>query len=934
MAPAKNTRSNRASTHPANGSPTNIPTANNPPTNNVVSEPMTNANNSPFASPTQTTHPISNQEGVPITNFEIPEAWETDFQGNDPEISALLGENTYEKENKNEESEEEESEDEESKDEESKEEESEEEESEEDSEDDPAEDPEEDSEEDPEEDLKETSKADLRKLEKKVNKDLKNVKCDVSRIDKRIEKMDKYVSGRLDHLVASGTAINQLLVDFHTGNRATPSTPQNQVPPTPGTQIFRDPAQLAKIASKIIDPSTIQPSDQSMHDLTNSTNTTPSANRTQSVPPNKVDQDQESTKQTQAKPSPHKGRSMSFQGQTYVSSPIIYKAGDMVFWKHHSGLLVQVQINQVYICNPIEYDIMLLTDGTTTKAEHSDLFVLDDPTKLDVKSPTTSNVKIPPVPLTAVQVLALTAFPDNCPQDIATWDNMDSAKFKLGSFVKLLAGLVIADNSIMAIDDFYMNLTTCFESCHMHGASILPALKTLTPADSITSKILPPTEYQYYSRAYAFMISVGRVLKELMEREITTRLAPNARRGVFAVVDSEATGWDILTSILKTTIPHLGALGIFPQQMIDELKLQNGDDIYQFLQKALKVDKTIRLSQLKPSPNALLAQTINNLCQSSEHRPYLFNIKSKYVEHIRMHTNNIQYEGDTVNTIITYLMAMDAPIHAVIANTSVSTPSTQLLPAATTATDNNFFGQGFLQNLDDENEDDQHFDLRHANINSNYQDQDNETDDDNLRVNSLRPVKSNLRKSSYDNNRSTHQHSNRSQNNDSSNYQGNRKQYQPRPSSPGLICDACGDINKHSTEGCPYRGPNFIEPWKQRRADQYNLVHGDKPKDNIDRNASPKPPTARFSNRSMKTEIDQISQELLTELENGTPADQLSHRALQVNFQGLNPPESRERGSSFDSHQDDPSVPFPIDQDFSDPLSFEDLDIYQSQVNY
>ena len=106
---------------------------------------------------------------------------------------------------------------------------------------------------------------------------------------------------------------------------------------------------------------------QPEHTMMPTSFTTPAQTDRQSNSPNSAS--------TQA--STHRAASMIFQGQKYVTSPIIYKTGDMTFWRHHPGLLIQVQVNKVYICNPIKYDIMLLHDHTIYEDEYADLFFLN-----------------------------------------------------------------------------------------------------------------------------------------------------------------------------------------------------------------------------------------------------------------------------------------------------------------------------------------------------------------------------------------------------------------------------------------------------------------------------------------------------------------------------------------------------------------------------
>ena len=62
--------------------------------------------------------------------------------------------------------------------------------------------------------------------------------------------------------------------------------------------------------------------------------------------------------------------------------------------------------------------------------------------------------------------------------------------------------------------------------------------------------------------------------------------------------------------MLTHTMPHLGALGVNPQKLVDVLVLMNGDNVYNFIIKALEVEKSIRISHMTPYPNALISQLI------------------------------------------------------------------------------------------------------------------------------------------------------------------------------------------------------------------------------------------------------------------------------------------------------------------------------------
>ena len=947
MAPSKHfTRSvKRAPNQPAHGSPNTTTPPTNPTTNPTVSDPMTaptfapnptdnalSAATKPFV-PTNNPNPSHDPHQHP--NFDaVTESWEQRFQEDDPEISQLLGENHHGNPKEDEQSMET-----------------------------IGKDTDEESDEgkgcggnlkEDEDELDEVAKSpssidplimmeirdnknevkrELFRYQKTVDANLNAVKSDIGNINEKMGKMDKHISSELNKLVASGKAINQLLVD----NQLAASSIKPKAAPMPFTaadQIFRDPAQMEKAASRIINPFTIQPETESIpinrtvtnHTHPDSTQASPKSTQLQPefTTPTQTDQRPTSPNTTATQASAHQATSMIFQGQKYVTSPIIYKAGDMVFWRHHSGLLIQVQVNKVYICNPIEYDIMLLHDHTIYKAEHTDLFILDDPTKIQTTASPASEkaTTVPSVPLTPVQMLALTAFPDRQPEDIARWDAMDKTKFQLRTFSRLLSYVTIKDSSIPALHSFYLHIATSIESAHSEGATIFPSLELMKPSDTLTTLILPPSNYQYYSRAYGFFISLGNMLKFMLDDPATTKNSPIAQRALASVADVTANGFDLLTAVLKNSIPHLGAIGINPQSMIDQLILLNGEDVYQFLQKAQNVNKTIQLSKLRPSPNALFTQVMNQILRSSEHKPYLIQKQTKFVEHLRIHTINAEYHGDDVNTIVAYLLTIDAPIHASISNTPAITPSTQQIvdPTILDTTSSASATKGFFADNDDEEDDPNNKStyqgLRHAHLSTQHDhEQDTDTDPEDyfqLRSHALRPT------SNQDKSYKTR-----------GILKSNQRDYPKRD-----VCEACTRTG-HKGERCELRGEEFRPTWLNRRIAQYNTVHGNKPKDPSATERQPTPTQPQFKVRSIRSEIDEMSQELMKELDEGVPSDKLSHRAIQVRFQQSGstskPPADQSIFADNDKNQDDSH---PITEDSEDPLCLADYDVYRSQVNF
>ena len=101
----------------------------------------------------------------------------------------------------------------------------------------------------------------------------------------------------------------------------------------------------------------------------------------------------------------------------------------------------------------------------------------------------------------------------------------------------------------------------------------------------------------------------------------------------------------------------------------------NGDNVYEFMGKALEVEKPIRISHMTPSPNALISQIITEISKSQDHRQVISEIKSSFILHVRQFTLNVQYTKHNAIAIQYLLMAKDAPFLAVIAGIAPITPS-------------------------------------------------------------------------------------------------------------------------------------------------------------------------------------------------------------------------------------------------------------------
>ena len=134
-------------------------------------------------------------------------------------------------------------------------------------------------------------------------------------------------------------------------------------------------------------------------------------------------------------------------------------------------------------------------------------------------------------------------------------------------------GLIDSSPPFILPSTFVLLSLLNIEYAHSEGATIFPShLELMKLSDTLITLILPPSNYQYYSRgAYGFFILIGRMLKFMLDEDpATTKNSPIVWRTIAAsVVDVTANGFDLLTAILKNLILHLGAIGSLSRCLIN-----------------------------------------------------------------------------------------------------------------------------------------------------------------------------------------------------------------------------------------------------------------------------------------------------------------------------------------------------------------------------
>ena len=589
---------------------------------------------------------------------------------------------------------------------------------------------------------------------------------------------------------------------------------------------------------------------------------------------------------------------------TLTTSPTICHVGDTIYWRHHSNLIQQAQIMRAVMpCNPDEpivYDIMGLNNATARfyNVPHHEIY-------LDATTPTYDPSTLAPdeAPLTAIQRLQLAAHPGHSSQDIHRWGDMKASKFKWLYFNRAMKDIYLENDTTVAIERMYAKLQLNIESCHDSAIALLPDLSTLRPSDTFAARMLPPTTYNNYHEAQAFFKKLANHIRSLLEEPKFTARAPNARQGLQFIKSSDAHGLDMLFCMLTHTMPHLGALGFNPQKLIDALVLMNGDNVYDFMGKALEVEKSIRISHMTPSPDALISQIITEISKSQDHHQAISEIKSSFILHVRQFTLNVQYTKHDAVAVQYLLMAMDAPFLAVIAGIAPITPSS----TRNLLSDPVSIRQKLLPSTANEDDDEDSRDgLTQAHMSLQMR-SDEEVDPD---VRSLRPSRSSTPRDGF-------------------------KSSQRRTGNgTRIICGFCEEPGHHR-DGCIKRGPPFWPDWHAKKVEQFNAKHGSRPEQKSDA-APPPPPKARFQPnlRTLQTTVEQVVGELEQQLEdNNAEGEALMCKAIAVRHVQSDDANQVIVQDQFDAQSDSGSV-YALGSDTSSDLAYDDLELYDQPVNY
>ena len=568
---------------------------------------------------------------------------------------------------------------------------------------------------------------------------------------------------------------------------------------------------------------------------------------------------------------------IQYNGLPFITPPNVLAPGDDVFWQYGLGSLSEAKIETLNNAeaNGNQLYQIRLKNGGSHQVCHKDLYL--SKTALD----RSMNISTTGPQLDGVQRLTQQAHPDWTAEQIVRWDGMSLKKIKLRDFNKSLGYEVLNTGTPLEMIRFYDSLIIISQAAHSEGLNFWPPIESLHPTFQFAEYILAPEDYPKSQTVRACYVTLGMSLKNAFLNPKFSRNAPNITQVITRLSSSSVNdGFILLAAMLRSVLPHLGSVSTDYPKLVSELTLANGDDIYKFLQKAMKIQTVCTRCKVALPPNALIKQVISQINRSPSHRTLIQHITVDFVKHCRQFSEATSYFGYTPATISDELEAIDAPINVIVRKNSILTPSS-LAPSILDDPDPTSSAQQLRGN---DSDDDTDQDERIAHLAR----KEDRIEDDPEFIQALHALRTVIKK----------------KNKAQRGYLKSASSQQSQTKSP--TCDFC--YGKHDTDACQRRGPAFWSPEHAKNVAKFNLMHGDKPsKPPTDSTDLPRPKQASFSQpkdlsksqpspnpttnqvRFMGTEIKEVLDELNEEIDAGTNIDDLANHCLRLHsIAGMN----------------------------------------------
>jgi hypothetical protein len=233
----------------------------------------------------------------------------------------------------------------------------------------------------------------------------------------------------------------------------------------------------------------------------------------------------------------------------------------------------------------------------------------------------------------------------------------------LSKFMKTLDDLQLAGDDVLSLRDFYHGLRMALNTCGKHHIDILPMFEILRPDDNFALLLLPHdangninnTDYRYNSCLRMYH-SFGQVILVALttKKMITAALAPKTH-SILLSNKNLRNGWDLLWILLRKRAPHLGGNNLDVHDMISNLKIEPGETLVIFCNRALQLHHTIIYSGTSIPPTRLFYKFMTSLMTCSNVRMYIATQYADLRRHLTQYGENVEYPVDNISTIQEHL---------------------------------------------------------------------------------------------------------------------------------------------------------------------------------------------------------------------------------------------------------------------------------------
>eukprot|EP00978_Attheya_sp_CCMP212_P032209 scaffold124466_cov30-Attheya_sp.AAC.2 len=262
-----------------------------------------------------------------------------------------------------------------------------------------------------------------------------------------------------------------------------------------------------------------------------------------------------------------------------------------------------------------------------------------------------------------------------------------NAQLNLSKFQEKLERLVLHDDSVTAVCDWYHGIRLALNTSGKMHIDVIPMFETLKRTDRFSTLLLPVDNHNSvdhtassYNLCLNMYHSFGAILLAVFTT--TTKMFPIDKcpkaNNILLIHRDLRNGWDLLWNILRKLSPHLGGQNHNVHDLISELIIKNHESLPEFYNRALNLHNTIHYSQAAVPPTRLLGRFIDQLMKCPEIRLYLALKKAALEEHLQLLGENAAYPIESLQTIYDHLENVEAPMELVLSKSNANSVSNEM----------------------------------------------------------------------------------------------------------------------------------------------------------------------------------------------------------------------------------------------------------------